>query len=300
MKTAINTFNFHLGRLTPIFDPRTLQFGHYLKTGILPAAPQEVDWTDGVTSYGEMLNDKIGNCTFAGIGHQVQTWTRKATGTMVSIPDAAILAGYSAISGYDPKTGKNDNGCVELDVLKYWRTTGVGGHKIDCWCDIEPTNHQHVMQAIQLFGGVYIGVNLPKTAQQQIAAGKPWTYISKTGDGAPGSWGGHCITIPKASVPAGSLTAVTWGMLQNMSWSFWDAYVEEVHVPMSIDWFTKAGKSGSGFDWSALSADLKDVSDAPLPFLPGPGPVPTPPAGTFDITMKWRIDPVKKTATRIL
>ena len=40
-----------------------------------------------------------------------------------------------------------DRGAVELDVLRYWRKTGIGGTKIDAFMALEPKNHLHVQAA---------------------------------------------------------------------------------------------------------------------------------------------------------
>ena len=88
-----------------------------------------------------MHNDTIGDCTCAAAGHLVMEWTANV-GAETTPADADILAAYSAITGYDPKTGANDNGAVETDVLNYWRKTGIAGHKIMAYAALEPGNHQ--------------------------------------------------------------------------------------------------------------------------------------------------------------
>ena len=50
-----------------------------------------------------------------------------------------------------------DSGLNELDVLNYWRKHSVTRDKILAFASIDPKNHMHIQQAIQLFGGVYLG-----------------------------------------------------------------------------------------------------------------------------------------------
>ena len=97
------------------------------------------------------------------------------------------------MTGYKPSDPSTDRGAVELDVLRYWRKTGVGGYKIDAFVALEPKNHLHVQAAVDLFGGSYIGLALPVSAQQQ----KVWSVPpgGPTGTGAPGSWGGHAVVV---------------------------------------------------------------------------------------------------------
>ena len=52
-------------------------------------------------------------------------------------------------------------------MLNYWRQTGIAGHKIQAFMALEPSNHTHVMDAVWMFGGCYIGLALPKIAQAQ-------------------------------------------------------------------------------------------------------------------------------------
>lgn len=197
-----------------------------------------------------MLNDRIGDCSCAGAGHAIQQWTTYAGDPLVPT-DEQVEAAYSAISGYAPEDPSTDTGCVLLDVLKYWRKTGVAARRIDAFASLEPRNHHDVMDAIYLFGNAYLGVALPISAQEQTV----WTVPAggATGDGAPGSWGGHCIIVVEYD-PRG-LTCVTWGATKRMSWSFFDAYCDEAYAVMSHDWL-KGGYNPEHFDAAALQADL--------------------------------------------
>jgi hypothetical protein len=251
-----------LGRLPAQHDARTLRLEKYIGTA-LPDPPQLTAWSRKATSpWGMMANDRIGDCTCAGAGHAVQSWTANR-GVEQTIADAAIVTAYSAVSGYDPRTGANDNGAVMLDVLKYWRKTGIGGHKINAYAAIQPSNHRLVAQAAYLFGGLYAGVALPLAAEKQLDAGQPWTVPSRGRIGwdyQPGSWGGHAIYLPDYSVPAG-LTCVTWGALQGMSWAWWDAYCDECYAILPLnDWVTGTKPAPNGFDLATLQADLAAVT----------------------------------------
>ena len=120
---------------------------------------------------------------------------------------------------------------------------------------LEPKNHLHVQAAVELFGGSYIGLALPVSAQQQAIWSVP--PGGPTGTGAPGSWGGHAVVIEAYDIHG--LTCITWGQKKKMTWSFWDAYCDEAYALLSELW---AGKKAapSGFDLTALKADLKAVA----------------------------------------
>lgn len=249
----------HLGKQSARHDPRTLLLGNYLKPSALPPPKPAVDWSQKVKTWPMMANDKVGDCTCAAAGHLIEDWTANAKGAPVVLPDADILKAYSAITGYLPGNPATDHGANELDVLNYWRKIGVGGRKIIAFAALEPQNQSHVEDAIELFGGCYIGLALPLCAQTQNV----WTVPpgGPTGTGAPGSWGGHAV--PVVAYDQRGLTVVTWGALKQMTWGFWAAYCDEAYAVLSEDWLSKnGGKDPEGFDLKALLADLRQVAQA--------------------------------------
>lgn len=243
-----------LGKLAPRHDPRTLRLADYI-THKLPPLPEEFKaWPVG--KYGQMLNQEIGDCTCAAAGHMIQNWTGMALGKATTVTDEDVLVLYEMASGYDPTTGENDNGAVELDVLRLWRNTGLGGHRIWGWCDMEPRNHEHLKAAIFLFGGAYLGIAMPEAWQNA----KVWAVppCGLTGHGEPGSWGGHAVCAI-AYNKLGPIV-VTWGDLVQMTWGAFDAYVDEAHAVVSEDWLHTYGVSPTGLNLTQMQADLKALA----------------------------------------
>jgi hypothetical protein len=213
-----------LGRKAIKTDTRTLAFGDYL-TPALPPPPAAADWTKGITSWGMMLNDTLGDCTIAGCGHAVQVWTANTSG-IVTLPDPTIESYYEQWDGYVPGNPNTDNGGVEL---------------------------VEIQQSIALFAGVYIGLSLPLTAQTQAV----WDVVKGGGAKAkPGSWGGHCVYVPKYD--ANGFTCITWGQPKTMTLAFWKKYCDEAHTLFGQDWLTAKG-APSGFDQAQLQTDLADI-----------------------------------------
>ena len=260
--TRIDPLKLKLGKLVARHDPRTLLLASYA-TPALPAPPPAMNLSKTVKgAWGMMDNDQIGDCTCAAAGHLIMEWTASAQSKMSTPSDQQIVAAYSAITGYNPTTGANDNGAQELDVLNYWRQQGIAGHKIEAYMALEPANHTHVMDAVWIFGGCYIGLALPKSAQAQTSNRQIWSVppSGTGGDGAPGSWGGHAV--PVVAYDSRSLTVVTWGALQGMTWGFWAAYCDEAYAILSPDYLKQ--KSGqtvapNGFNLQQLQADLADL-----------------------------------------
>ena len=250
---------FKLGKQPAKFDDRTLHFGAYL-TAELPPPPVSVDYTKKVTPPWPMMgNDTYGDCTCAAAGHMIQEWTAN-TGQQNVLPDAQIIKAYDHFSGGNPDAGAN-----MLDVLKYWRKTGIGKDKINAFVQLEPKNDIQVRDAVNLFGNCYIGVALPNFA---VVPGSdflktPWVVPTKgaVGDAAPNPKNGHCI--PAVAYDQRNLYVVTWGALKSMSWQFYNAYLEESYAVLSHDWIsTKLGTAPSGFNIAALNSDLAAIAGA--------------------------------------
>jgi len=299
----IDHSTMRLGKRPRRHDPRTLKLGRYVKSTLAPAPPC-VDYTRGITNWGMMLNDRLGDCIIAdGPGHATQVWTLNATGTMMTPADPLILETYEKWCGYNPADPNTDQGGVELDVLNHWRQQGFADQPLDAYGAIELAQGPHptipmleVMDAIWLFGGAYIGVELPISAQTQDV----WDVPANPGpDDEPGSWGGHAVYLvgydsavadtgfqipnsgspnpgsanpespnpepqvasPVSRVPCpGSLTCITWGQLKKMTWQWFAKYCSEAYGLVAKEWLEASGVSPSGFDLAALENDLKLVT----------------------------------------
>jgi hypothetical protein len=240
-----------LGKAPKRHDPRTLRLATLLKAD-LPSAPEVRDWTGPMgASFGMMRNDAIGDCTCAGAGHLIQCWTSNS-GVENTISDDDVVSAYSAITGYTPSDPSTDKGAVLLDVLNAWRQTGIGGHQIGAYVLVDHTNHDEVKLALDLFGGLYTGAMLPASAQGMV--GGTWNDVRS--DDA-GSWGGHCMAA--LAYDAAGVIYATWGARQRATWSWFDAYADEVYAIVSADWVTGAKSAPSGFDLAALQQYLAEL-----------------------------------------
>lgn len=257
--TRVDPKKLKLGKAVARHDPRTLLLAAYV-TPALPTPPASCDLTAKVgASWGMMDNDQIGDCTCAAAGHLIMEWTANAGKKMVTPTDQQIVAAYSAITGYNPTTGANDNGANEIDVLNYWRQTGIAGHQIAAYLALEPSNHNHIMDSVYIFEGCYIGLQLPISAQAQTQIHQPWSVPpgGTTGDGKPGSWGGHAV--PVVAYDVRGVTVVTWGALQRMTWTFWETYCDEAYAILSNDSLNGKNENAAGFNVQQLQEDLADL-----------------------------------------
>lgn len=239
------------GKLAPKTHPKTLKFSKYL-TNALPLAPEKVyrEYKVPPSLWGMLKNDTLGDCTCAAIAHMLMLVTAH-TGTMVTPTEEDVVTAYAAVSGYNPQNGSNDNGAAITDVLEYWRTKGIAGHKIEGWAEVNHANIPAIKQAIYLFGGVDIGVQLPNAAMSQVNEGVAWDLVTNDG----GIDGGH--SIPNFGYGRDGTNCITWGKRQGMSWAWFAKYCDEAYAVITKDWINQAsGKTVSGFDLETLVADL--------------------------------------------
>jgi hypothetical protein len=241
-----------LGKLAPRVDVRTLSLARYVDPARLPQPPPALDLADRVDAWPMYANDRIGDCTTAAAAHMIEAWTAEATGVAVEVTESSVLRAFDRVKIVDPLSG--EEGAVELDVLRDWRSHGVGRHRIGAYARVSTRDHHLVRAATWLFGGLYIGLQLPLSAQEQAT----WDWRgSLSGADRPGSWGGHAVDVVRYA-DAG-LTVVTWGQLQEMTWSFWDRYCDEAYCILSHD-FLVGDLAPNGFDLGALRRDLELIT----------------------------------------
>jgi hypothetical protein len=244
--------NFRFGKHPPRNDYRTLLFKNYVMAGL--AAPpatynvltnvyQKLKVNDPATLFPMDGNDTLGDCTCAGLAHAITTYSG-LIGTKTIMAKTAVVKLYRSLTG-GPDTGLN-----ELDVLSYWRKTQVDGTEILAYVKIDPKNHTHVEQAIQLFGGVYLGFQCQENCQQEFAAKQPWTPGTLTQDG-------HAVYA--VAYDANGVTVLTWGSTQQGTWAWWDECVDEAYAILP----PQAKNPGfcPGFNVTQLQADLNNVAD---------------------------------------
>lgn len=219
--------------------------------------PVLVDWASKVSSWPVYMNNTIGDCTCAALGHAVQAWTTYGRGDMVTLPDDVILSLYEAVSGYNPQTGANDNGAVEQDVLTYVQAHGIGGHKIRAFAQVNHQNPAEMKRALELFGTVYLGFRVPRSAEVEFQQGQPWQNI-----GDQQILGGHAIDLQKWD--ADYMYVVTWGRLQPMTVDFWTAYGDEAWVIITDDWLNAQGEDPEGLNLQQLLSEFDFITHGPL------------------------------------
>jgi hypothetical protein len=243
---------YRFGKHPPKNDYRTLRFRNYVTAALAPppAAFNVLDrvydslhTTDPTQLFPMDGNDRYGDCTIAALGHAITVY-RGLIGTRRIMTERAVLKLYMHL------TGGIDSGLNELDVLGYWRKHSVDGDKILAFAKIDPKNHTHVQQAIQLFGGVYIGFQVQENCVEEFNAKQPWTPGKLTQDG-------HAVFA--VGYDQNAVTVLTWGNTQHGTWAWWDECVDEAYAIIPPE---AKNRQFAGFDLAQLEDDLNAVATA--------------------------------------
>jgi hypothetical protein len=256
-----------LGKKPVRFDKRTLKYGEYRRASAIPAPPAASHWGGGI-GFTMLGNDQYGDCVEAGFCHADQAFCNFDGGPKYVPTDAMALGAYSAITGFNQNDPSTDQGTDMLSACNYWRQTGITypngvTHKVDAFMSVSPQDELHIREAIKWYGGAYVGIQMPLSAQGQVGPGGPhagpsWDVTSGP-DSQAGSWGGHCVWM--TAYTSQGLNCVTWGQLQNMSWDFFETYCDEAYVFLSPEWRKNTGLAPSGLSYGLLTADLNQVTN---------------------------------------
>lgn len=232
-----------LGRLPEKRDPRTLRLANFVEK---PRGPLGYDLRNGRLPVWR--NDAIGCCTVAATAGLLTTWRRWTTPLVAQTTDAEVIARYKEVSGYDG-TAATDRGAYMLDVLKAWRARGFAGAPLSAYLRVDADDHDLIRYALAHCAGVYVGADLPASAQRE-------TLWRQTTD-EPRSWGGHSMAA--LAYDRLGYTFATWGKYVQCTRAWWDKYVDEVYVLLSPAWFV-SGASPKGFDAQALQQCLQQFA----------------------------------------
>lgn len=244
-------------------------------SSVLPPSPLRIDDLSAVAqlpgAFPMFRNDTLGDCVEAAAGHAIQVVTLLGEGTEVTVTDQTITDLYTVVAGYNPADPSTDRGTVIQQMLDYWRKTGIAGHKIAAFAQLPLHDRALVEAAINVFGIVIVGANMPKSAEMQFAQHQPWDVLPPSEDDP--YIGGHCFlagAYQQVSATDVRPEVVTWGDIQQVTDAWWDKNVDEVWVVITTDWANAAGLTPRGTALTQLGQDFTALTGDPTPFLPAP------------------------------
>ena len=231
-----------------------MRFARYIDLSKAPASPPARDWAHphDAPAWGMFLNDRLGDCTCAAIGHALQAQAAN-TGKPLAIAGADIIRLYQDVGNYDPKRPETDQGAEMLDVLTEMRAVGLCGHRFGAFVALEPSNRDHMEAALNLTGWTYVGADLPLATLDQTVwdVGFGPRYV-------PNSRGPHAMA--KLAYDREFDIYVTWAGLKVATRRWSERYTTEAWACIDEQWIDDTTMlSPSGFDLQTLMRDLVEI-----------------------------------------
>lgn len=257
-----------LGRKRPKALPACLKLEPYINQNV--ELPPSINRRDkAAQSTARMyLNDEYGDCVIAGKGH----WLGVVSSNDSDSPGIVMCTDQEILSQYHSICGPGDNGCNITDVLDVMRSAGfiASGqrHKIDGYVSVDWTNQQVVKAALVLFGGLVLGINLPKAWTSNAVWDVTNTQIV----------GGHDVTA--IDYDDSGVYISSWGRIYRITWPAFQSrqWIEECYALLGPDWYgNDQVNSTTGLATAVLRDDLAKIANGVIPDI-GPPTPPTPPA----------------------
>ena len=257
-----------LGKKPATLDKRDLLFSDFKAAATLEQAPVGFGVERAARIHWQMLGNGPDNTVqpgFQGAGDCVcaDACNRVIYSNSIAGKPVPPFTGLTAIKLYetvghykldDPAT---DNGTDMRTALNYARTHGItdaagATHKIGGYCALQAGNWTELLQALNIFDVVSIGIQFPASAMGQFDAGKPWTYVKSSA-----IEGGHDVLV--TTRPTSTHIGVqTWAKTQPMAETFYTHLSDEaygVFLPETL----VAGKSPEGFNLTDFTAALAEL-----------------------------------------
>jgi len=197
-------------------------------------------------------NDRAGNCVWCTQAHILQAMQRGIGKKETVFSDDSVFADYSAVTGFalgDPST---DQGTGMADGASYWRKTGIHdasgkAHPISAYVSLRLHDIDELMQAAFDFGGVALGVQLPKSAEEQWDHEEPWHYWGRKSS----ILGGHAVALLGRN-HNGDAVIATWNGITAASTEWIVQYMDEALAFFSLEYLDERGINPRGFDRAEL------------------------------------------------
>lgn len=248
-----------LGARPPTGAPALLA-ARYMKAKV-PAHPQDVDHLS-TPRFGLDKNDQFGTCGPTALDNLRRMVTLGLTGQQRDATWEDVKALYMHQNpDFDEATGAGDNGVVLQDMLGDAVKYGFAGEPVLGFAKVDLADDELVRAAVDIFGGLILGLDLQVAQQHQFDAGE-WDYQPS----AP--WGGHAILEGAYRSSPRREGGISWERPVEMTDSFLTHQRTEAWVvifPAHLD----SRKFFDSVDLASFVRDYRDITGRP--FLPPGG-----------------------------
>lgn len=240
---------------------------------VLPPYPDDAHMPDYSSAFpsppyawGAQGNDSIGDCVPAFEAHAIMQ-TTGARGCATVLLENDTVQCYTEVAGYVRGQPNTDHGTDVTTALEHWRKVGFpmlvtkdkvtgaftphGRDKLTAYAEIYPTNKDYFRAGYYIFEVLGICAALPWSTKGQLI----WDVVPNDG----GMRGLHCMSV--MTINAVGPVVNTWGNRKQITWAWYDRYVNEVIVPLTSNALQKDTLlTNSGFSLDALNQYLTTVS----------------------------------------
>lgn len=250
------THQFKLGKLPARHDARIPHLD--TRAPSLPPPPPSADWYSGVTSWGMLGNDTVGDCVEAATLHLIQQMSTYA-GSPLAPTTAEALKFYEDAAGYNPADPNTDQGSYVMGpggTMEFWAKLGVlcGGqlNKVAAYLQLRRGNMLQLRQGIHLFGGALVGLAFPEII---MSSGVPQVWSNFSGPVA----GGHEVLVNgyESVGPVREYDLISWGQHYRATEAFLVHCMDEAVIAIDPVEMNARGVTASGLDMAQLTQDMQ-------------------------------------------
>lgn len=264
------------GRRAPVNRP-AIHLGAILRSDTeIPPHPDREDYLATLSAWQMLGNDTAGDCVAVTWANFRRLVTAVLTTETYPTLDQVWAIYRTQNPGFDPAGSADGNGPGSehdqgMDIqtlLEYLvKSGGPDGVKAVAFAKVDYTNLDELKAALAIFGGVWTGITVTDTNEQEFADGEEWDYA-----GWARELGGHSVLTGGYNPDP---TFITWAAETAFTEAFITHQVEETWIVIWPEHLATK-QFEAGIDQAALAAAYEALTGRTFPVQPTPTPAPTP------------------------